>query len=50
MAAREQSLLELVYAATGHKPQVAPEGTEEGEELSPSLAHDSGLEVTESEQ
>jgi hypothetical protein len=50
MANREQALLEMVSAATGHKPQAAADSGDEGEELSAGLAHDSGLEVSESEQ
>jgi hypothetical protein len=50
MAKREQALLEMVGTATGHKPQAVVSTGDEGEELSPELAHDSGLEVSESEQ
>jgi hypothetical protein len=50
MAKREQALLDMVCTATGHKPQVVMEADDEGEELSPGLAHDSGLEMSQTEQ
>jgi hypothetical protein len=43
MADRRKSLLKLLADATGHAVADAPEPVDEGEELSPGLAQDSGL-------
>jgi hypothetical protein len=45
MAARQVALLTLVSRATGHVLSVGAPITEEGEELSGALAHDSGLDA-----
>ena len=49
MAKRQQALLDLVAKITGHAPPATAEPVEEGEELSPALAHDTGLEIAEVE-
>lgn len=44
MAARQASLLALISRATGHTLSIGVPTSEEGDELSSALAHDSGLE------
>jgi Helicase conserved C-terminal domain len=49
IAGRQQALLELVSKVTGHPVPTVAQPAEEGEELSPALAHDTGFELVEAE-
>jgi len=46
---RQQALLALVSKVTGHPVPAIAQPVEEGEELSPAMAHDTGLETVEVE-
>ena len=49
MEARQAALLALVSRVTEHALQLGAQPAEEGEELSPAIAHDSGLELINTE-
>jgi hypothetical protein len=49
MSARQQLLLDLVVSVTKNATPASTMAADEGEELSQAIAHDSGLELTESE-
>jgi len=49
MKARQKLLMELVSRITGHAAPTTAEAAEEGEELTTSMAHDSGLELIEAD-
>ena len=49
IAGRQQALLALVASVTGQSAPAAAQTPEEGEELTPALAHDTGLETADSE-
>lgn len=49
IAGRQKALLALVGGVTGHAPPAIEESGEEGQELTAALAHDTGLQVAESE-
>ena len=49
MEARQDALLALVSRVTGNALQVGAQPAEEGEELSPSIVHDNGLELINAE-
>lgn len=49
MSARQKLLLDLIVSVTKNATPASTIAADEGEELSLAIAHDSGLELTESE-
>lgn len=47
MKARQKLLMELVSRITGHAAPTTDEAADEGEDIPPAIAHDSGLELVE---